>query len=194
MARPDDRRDIVTGRVQALVDHTIDEPAQQRRIAELLFGDQPVGGPPGTWPAPTAAERQRARAAASQAATEARHRLQELGIAVLYTTLRELPAITVTWRPIPPERELPMAPLIYQLADARSRRVMATLAAYVFTKHTRDIWDADIHAHLMRRLNAFAQVEIDLWSFAADAGHTDPRPTQFATTSPDGSGIPPSPA
>lgn len=71
---------------------------------------------------------------------------------------------------------MPPAPLVYSLADARARRDMATLAAYVFSTHTKELWDTDNYAKLMRRLNAFAQLELNLWYFASNGGHTAPPP------------------
>ena len=176
VTRSTDRRDTATDAVQVLVDRAIDEPAKRTAIAHLLFGDHPVGGPPGNWPAPTAADRERARATCAQAARAARRHLDDLGVRVLYTSLGELPELEVTWAELPPDQELPPAPLLFQLGEDRAQRVIATLASYVFTRHTRRLWDADIRARLIQRLNAFAQVEINLWRFAADAGHTDPPP------------------
>ena len=102
--------------------------------------------------------------------------MNDLGVAVLYTSLGELPELQVNWHPLRAGQELPPAPLLYYFAEDRAQRVMATLASYAFTRHTRKLWNADTHERLMRRLNAFAQVEINLWQFAADAGHTEPPP------------------
>src|SRR4029453_13485999 len=50
-----DIRDRRTDLVQNIVDAAADaDPAKQNAIANLLFGDRPVGRPPGNWPGPSA--------------------------------------------------------------------------------------------------------------------------------------------
>jgi hypothetical protein len=51
-----------------------------------------------------------------------------------------------------------------------------TLTAYVFSPHSRELFDGEIGRRMIRRLNALATVEINLWGFAAQAGHTEPPP------------------
>ena len=176
VAHRQNKRDSVTEIVQDLVNRAFDEPTTRGKIATLLFGDHPVGGPPGLWPAPTESAREAARAECAAAARAARNTLTNLGTKALYTTLSELPELQVSWHPLPPRLAVPPAPLVYSLADDRAQHVIATLASYVFPRRTRSAWDDDVRKGMMRRLNAFAQVEINLWRFAADGGYTDVPP------------------
>jgi hypothetical protein len=108
------------------------------------------------------------------AAQAARASLEEFGISVLYTTLAELPEVSIRWVPLEPEQAVPPAPLVHCLVDEGALRLLATLGAYTFPTPMAELWDAEVRQQLMRRLNAFAQVEINLWWHAANAGYPDP--------------------
>jgi hypothetical protein len=65
------------------------------------------------------------------------------------------------------DQPLPQAPLVHCLVEGAAVRVMATLAAYRFSRQTRGLWSGDVEKQLVRRLNAFADLEVRLWSMAA---------------------------
>jgi hypothetical protein len=171
---PKNTRDEMTDLVQQFVDSVGDDFDQMRRAK--LFGDRPVGTPPGNWPAPTMAQRKRAGSECRAAARAARNQLREFGTTRLYTTLTELPEARVAWHPVRPEEALPPAPLVVSLVEAQALRVLTTLAAYAYSRFTRPLWDEAIRHNQLRRLNAFAQLEINLWSFAAEGGYPAPPP------------------
>lgn len=173
-----DPRDVLADRVQRFVEDAIDNPTKRPKITHFLFGEQPrmVGPLPGRWPPPTARARERASVQCLAAAEAAREALTAMGVSILYTSLRELPEVSVVWEPLRPEQKLPPAPLVHCLTDERARDVMAKLALYAFSRHTAKYRDQHAFAQLRRRLNAFARLEINLWSFAADSGHLEPPP------------------
>jgi hypothetical protein len=153
------------------------DPVMRHRIVGLLFGGRPIiGDPPGNWPSPTAGNRARASSQCRAAATAARDQLRTLGMTTLYTTLAELPTVRLAWDPGRFEEALPPAPLVHSLVEGRAIRHAMTLTAYEFSPHMARLWDEDVLRSLMRRLNAFAELEINLWALAADAGHPDPPP------------------
>jgi hypothetical protein len=174
--RPLDPRDTRTDALQALVDRAIDDADARPRVAQLLFSDQPVGPPPAQWPAPRADAEEQARSRCLAAASAARSTLRKHRITALTSTLREFPEVTVAWDALRPDQPLPPAPLVHCLVASEAVRLMATLAAYRFAKHTRDLWNAEVEKQLIRRLNAFADLEIRLWSIAAGGGHREPPP------------------
>jgi hypothetical protein len=175
VTKPRDIRDIRTDLVQALVDTARDDPASQEKISRHLFDDLPVS-PPGAWRAPTPEDRARAGIECRAAAEAARTQLHTLDTRHLYTELRELPEVRVEWHPLRRGEAIPPAPLVLALIEPAAWRVLTTLAAYAFTRHTRDLFDEDVRRGLLRRLNAFALLEINLWWFASDAGYSNPPP------------------
>lgn len=176
VTKPTDIRDIRTDLVQALVDKAGNDPATRDTISQLLFADLPLSPPPGAWRAPTPEDRARAGSQCRAAAEAASTQLHAFGTRHLYTTLRELPEVRVEWHPLRRGEAIPPAPLVFSLVEPAAWRVLTTLAAYVFARHTRALFDKDVRRGLLRRLNAFAQLEINLWLFAYDAGHSDPPP------------------
>jgi hypothetical protein len=160
-----------------LVDAAIRADAAKRQTtAKLFFGDRPVGSPPGHWSQPTKGDRERARSQSRAAARAARDQLQKLGITSLYTTLRELPRVRIAWDAPRPEEALEPAPLIHSLVDGDALRLAAIRTANTFSHYTAPVFDAEVRRELMLQLNAFAQLEINLWQLAADGGHLHPPP------------------
>jgi hypothetical protein len=51
-----------------------------------------------------------------------------------------------------------------------------TLVAYVYSRDTAGVFHEDITRRQLRRSNAAAQLEIELWRLAARGGHPDPPP------------------
>lgn len=176
VTNPIDRRDRLTDRLQTLVDTAIDDDNARPKIGKLLFGQEPVGAPPGNWPPPSTASRERAHTQSRVAAEAARSQLRALGTRHLYTTLGELPRVPVTWEPLRPDQKIPPAPLAHSLVAADAMRHLLTLTTYAFASHRGGAFEGDVQRHLLRRLNAFAQLEISLWWFAADGGYPDPPP------------------
>jgi hypothetical protein len=171
-----DIRDKRTHAVQVFVDRAFDDAEQRPDIAHRLFGDEPVGPPPGNWPAPTVANRERANAEARAAALAARAWLRTLGTTHLYTTRPELPQVRVAWHPLRPEQATPPAPLVHSLIEERGKRMLAKLAAFTHTRHTKPLFDENVRRNQLHRLNAFAELEVSLWWLAASGGYEDPPP------------------
>jgi hypothetical protein len=71
---------------------------------------------------------------------------------------------------------LPPAPLVFSLVEEDALRHATTLLGYVLSPYTTLLFDADVRRSLMHRLNAFAEMEVDLWWLAADGGHPHPPP------------------
>lgn len=71
---------------------------------------------------------------------------------------------------------IPPAPLLYSLLEWNAWRTLVTLATYAHTRHTKELFDDDIRRNQVRRLNAFARLEIELWGLAAEGGHQNPPP------------------
>ena len=94
----------------------------------------------------------------------------------LYTTLAELPTVRTVWDPGRPEAALPPAPLVHSLVEGRAIRHALTLTTYELSPHTAPFRHENVTRSVMRRLNAVAQLEINLWDIAADSGHQDPPP------------------
>lgn len=154
----------------------MDDPAQRAKIAQELFGDQPVGAPPGNWPPPSEPSRVRANAESQAAARAACRHIRALGIKHFSTTLRDLPRVRVAWQPLRSEQAVPPAPLVYSLIATDGWRVLVTLAAYAFPRRMRRIFNEDIQRQQFRRLNVFAALEVELWRLAGLAGYALPPP------------------
>jgi hypothetical protein len=169
-----DIRDERTDVVQRVVDEALDHPGKRNEIARVLFGGQPVTGPAGDWSVPSAFGERLAVAQCAAAAVAAKTQLRKHRVEHLATGLREHPRASIVWNP--PEEPLPPAPLLWSLVDGDTLRVAITLAAYVYSPHTAKLFDDDITRKLLRRLNAFARLEIALWRFAAKGGHLEPPP------------------
>jgi hypothetical protein len=166
---------VRTAGVRAFLHHAIDKPGERLEVVDDLMANQ-VGAPPGNWPLPPDA-RERARAPCLAAAEAAREFMTENGVSILHTTeLPELPEVSVAWHLPPAEYELPVAPLVHYLADVRARYMMADLASQAFSRYTATLWDPDNLARKRRPLNAFARLEITLWSYAAKGGYVKPPP------------------
>jgi hypothetical protein len=163
--------------VQEFVDAAIrGGPAERQATAKLIFGDRPVGPPPGQWPQPTVGGRERASSQSRAAAEAARNQLLKLGMTSLYTTLQGLPSVRIVWDPPRPGEALEPAPLVHSLADGNALRLIAIRTANRFSRHTAPGFDGDAQQQLMLQLNGFARLEISLWDLAADGGHPDPPP------------------
>ena len=111
----------------------------------------------------------------------------------LYTALGALPNVRPEFTAIDTTMEIPPAPLLHSCVDNRAGYQLLILAMYHFSSLTREEFDEDIRRSLMRRLNAFAVLEINLWALARNASFEEPPPSPSATTSPAGSGAPTSP-
>jgi hypothetical protein len=161
--------------VQKLVDAAADADTDERKaIARQLLRDGSVGAPPGNWPVPSARDRQRAHSQSQAAAVAARNQLARLGIKTL--RLREFPDARIAWQPLWSEEELPPAPLVYSLVDEEALRHTTILLGYLLYPSTASLFEGDVRRNLMQRLNAFAELEVDLWWLAADGGHPHPPP------------------
>jgi hypothetical protein len=162
--------------IQALVDRAFDDPRSRRKIGRSLFRSDRIGRPVGDWRPPTPADLQRANAQSAVAALAARSFVRAQGVRHLYTSLRELPRLRVGWEPLRPAPAIPPAPLVYIFCGFEAARPITTLIAYLDAWDKQLGWDDQVRAGMLRRLNAFAQVELNLWWFAANGGYVDPSP------------------
>jgi hypothetical protein len=176
VTRAQDIRDKRSDAVQRLVDEAFDNPANRGPAAALLFGDQPVQGPPGSWPPPTIAGERRAHAQCRAAAEAAHNQLRAEGTEELATGLHEFPRAGIVWDPLRPGQRLPLLPLVRSLLDDETLRRTMKLASLVHTRHTAPLFHADIRKSQLLRLNSFARLEIELWRRAAIGGHAESPP------------------
>lgn len=162
--------------MQALVDTAAADPAQQDKIRPVLLADDGIGPPPGDWPEPSDDARLRARHIAAEAAVAATRAIKSMRIRNLYTALGALPNVQPEFTAIDTTKEIPPAPLLHSCVDNRAAYRLLILAMYHFSPLTREEFDEDIRRSLMRRLNTFAVLEINLWALARDAGFEEPPP------------------
>jgi len=169
---PRDIRHARIDKLDAALDAAIAVPGKRAPLATELF----VGGPPGDWPAPTLSQCERASAQARAAADAARDELRTRGITHFETTFRALPRLPVEWQRLRLEQALPPAPLVHSLIHADVVYEVARLANIVYARSTAHLWHTQNRQKLMRCLNVFAQLELLLWQYATQAGHSEPPP------------------
>jgi hypothetical protein len=168
----EDERDKRTDQIHELLVNPDVNP-EWVPLEQALYRDQLAGQPPGGWPEPTTASRERAYRECWRAAVAARVAIATLG-RTLNTGLPKLGNMTVSWRPRRPEEGVQPAPLVHCLLDEGALFLKRELTAFAYTPGTRILFEGDeddVWRALLCRLNGFAYVEASLWWYASEGGY-----------------------
>lgn len=175
--------------IDDFIDGAVRDPTKAGGVAAKLHLSKLDPQLPG-WRAPDPAFRRRAQQVVAQAAAAVHVGARMLGMPSLATEFRDIPEFRLEVRTTDPEAKPVPAPLVFACLEHRARYELTRLGAPYFTRHIADyqdrddtgegysvdLFDADVRRRLMRHLNAFAFLEINLWWLAREGGLTVPVP------------------
>jgi hypothetical protein len=171
VAHSPDARDRRSQAIQQVIDAAIEDRVERSVAAQLV----PAGSEPRlpAWPAPTREARHLAHLALVAATTCVRRGAALLQVSSVLAGSTKVPEPRLQFQD---HTRGELAPLVYACLEEAARYELTTLLALYHSPRMDELWSEDVRLGLRRRLNAYLELELNLWWLARESGFSDPLP------------------